>query len=334
MSTDTGARRRTVRTALLGAAGLVLAGCSGAGEEPAEDGGAFPSRPINVVVPYAPGGSADGTTRQLVAAAQETCGAQFVVRNETGGSGAVGFRAVLDAAPDGYTIGTASIELSILEHLGVVDITPDDYQGIMQYSEQPVAFAVPRDSPITSFQDLVDSDQERITVATSGTGSIYHLGYEGMALAAGVDDRTVNVPFDGASSALQAALGGQTDMVSVGAAEMRSFVESGELRALALAGEPVDYMPDDVPTLEEMGYDWTSTAILGLYAPAGVPQERVQQLSDCFDEARQSESFTGYMETTGLNQVHRDTEEFDAFLGEEYERFGEVVEAAGMGVDR
>lgn len=324
-------RRVLAGTSLALGAALIITACSGPDQQSIQAEEGFPSRSIDVVVPFAPGGSADGTTRQLVAEAEEACGTSFVIRNETGGAGSVGFRSALDSTPDGYTVGTAAIEMSILEHFGIVDILPErDVQGIIQYSEQPVAIAVPEDSPIESFEDLQTSENDRMTVATSGTGSIYHLGFGGMALAAGLDDRLVNAPFDGTASALQAAMGGQTDAVTAGAAELRPFVESGDLRALAVFGDPVDYFPQEVPTLEELGYDWDSTAVLGIYAPAGTPDEHVEFLSDCLDEARQSESFSEYMETTGLNQVHRDAEEFDAFLDEEYDRYGEVVREIGL----
>lgn len=325
-------RRRCA--AVLFAAAFVLAGCGGGDSEGAEqtdDGsGTFPSQPINLIVPYAAGGSADSTARQLAAVAQDTCGVPIIIRNATGGSGAVGFQATLSSPADGYTVGSGSIELSMLGHMGITDIEPDDYEGILQYSEQPVAFGVPADSPYETLQDVIDSD-DRVTVATSGTGGIYHMGFESMSLAAGIEDRTVNVPFDGAASALQAALGDQTDMVSVGAAEMRPHIESGAIRPLAIAGDPVDYLPDDVPTLQELGIDSETTAILGLYAPAGVPQDRIETLNECFNEARESEQFSDYMDTTGLNQRYRDAQEFDDFMAEEYDRFGELVDEIGMG---
>lgn len=312
--------------------GLVLAGCSGEGETETSDTGSgdFPSQPINLIVPYAAGGSADSTSRQLAAVAQDTCGVPIIIRNATGGSGLVGFEATLASPADGYTVGTGAIELAMLGHMGIGDIQPEDYQGIMQYSEQPVAFAVPADSPYQSLQDVIDSD-DRITVATSGTGGIYHLGFESMALASGIDDRAVNVPFDGAASALQAALGDQTDMVSVGAAEMRPHIESGALRPLAVAGDPVEYLPEDVPTLQELGIDSETTAILGLYVPDGVPEDRVEILNECFNEARESEQFSSYMDTTGLNQRYRDAQEFDQFLSDEYDRSGELMAEIGMG---
>lgn len=324
-------RTRRRAAAAVGALTLtaLVAACGQNGEGD-DTGAAFPSRPIDLIVPFAAGGSADGTARQLAAAAGDTCGVPIIVRNETGGSGAVGFNAVISADPDGNTIGVAAVELSTLPHLGVVDITPDDYSGIMQYSEQPVAYAVPKNSPLNSFKDLL-AVRHQINVATSGTGSIYHLGFAGMAQKAGIQQYAINVPFDGASSALQAALGGHTDMVTVGAAEMRSFVEGGELRALALAGDPVEYMAD-VPTLRSLGVDWEATAILGLIAPAGVPQDRITLLNECFNKARSSEQFTGYMSTLGLNSVYRDAAQFDAFMSQEYDRYEQVLRDAGIGV--
>lgn len=324
-------KRRRLAAAVI-TTSFVLAGCGGEPEtDSGETGsGTFPSQPITLIVPYAAGGSADSTSRQLAAVAQDTCGVPIIIRNATGGSGLVGFEATLSSPADGYTVGTGSIELSMLGHMGIGDIEPDDYQGIMQYSEQPIVFGVPDDSPYQSLRDVIDSG-DRVTVATSGTGGIYHLGFESMSLAAGIQDRTVNVPFDGAASALQAALGEQTEMVSVGAAEMRPHIESGALRPLAIAGDPVDYLPEDVPTLKELGLDSETTAILGLYVPEGVPQERVEILNECFNEARESEQFSSYMDTTGLNQRYRDAQEFDDFLGEEYDRFGELMTEIGMG---
>lgn len=291
----------------------------------------FPSKPINLIVPFSPGGSADGTTRQLATTAAETCGTDIIVRNETGGSGAVGFQSVASAAPDGYTVGTASIELSILSHLGVSPISPDDVRGVMQYSEQPIAYAVPPNSDIQSIDDVINTDTD-LTVASSGTGSIYHIGFEGMAQEAGISDKLRNVPFDGSASAIQAALGEQTDMVAVGAAEMAPYVESGQLRALAVAAETRadDIMPD-VPTLDEVGIDWTSNAILGLFLPAGTPDDVTQKLNDCFNQARQNPGFAEYMDNLGFTQEHKGVADFDEFLNEEFDRYDEVVDNAGIG---
>ncbi|MDX5893760.1 tripartite tricarboxylate transporter substrate binding protein [Rubrobacter radiotolerans] len=299
----------------------------GAGASEAE----FPSEQIEIIVPFSPGGSADQSARQMAVEAEETCGTGFIVSNQTGGAGAIGFQAVANAEPDGYTLGVAAIELAIVDHLGVTPLPPGSVRGVMQYSLQPVAYAVPADSEWETIDDFVAAAEEGpVTVATSGTGSIYHVGFAGMADEAGVLDNTVNIPFDGASAALQAVLGGQTDMVSVGAAEMAPQVESGDLRPLAVAGEErADILPD-TPTLGEEGYEWTSGAILGIIAPPDTPDERIQTLNECLNEARQSESFSSWMETSGFTQEYKNGAEFDAFLAEEYDRYGVVLDSIGL----
>lgn len=315
-------RRQRPRRWVAAACALVLAfaaaACGASGEQDAA--GSFPAQPIDLVVPFSAGGSADGTARQLAALGQQHCGVPIIVRNETGGSGAVGFNTVMSADPTGYTVGVAAMELALLPHLGVAQFGPDDYLGVMQYSEQPVGFAVPAGSPIRTFDDLRQV-RRQINVATSGTGSIYHVAFEGMAQRAGLQEYLVNVPFDGSSAALQAALGGHTDMVVVGAAEMRPFVEDGELRALAVTGETGQYM-QDVPTLRS----------LGLFTAAGVPSDRINTLNECFRKARDSEQFQRYMTNQGLRSVYKDAGQFDAFWREEYTRYGEVMRQAGIGV--
>lgn len=322
-------RARTWRAAGIALGGaLALTACTdGGGPQGTDEGG---GDQINLVVPFDAGGSADGTARQLAVEAEQTCGKDIVVRNETGGSGTVGFQSVASSPADGTTIGVAAIELAILPHLGVSPIGPDDVRGIMQYSEQPVAFGVPENSDIDDVEELFTTEED-VTVATSGTGSIYHIGFSGAAQT-GDQPNMRNVPYSGSAPAVQATLGEETDMVTVGAAEMAPYVvEGGGLRPIAVAGEQrVDILPD-TPTLQEIGVDWTSYAILGLFAPAGTSDEAITELNECFNEARQSESFSNYMTNLGFTQEYKDAEEFDAFLQEEHERYGRVVEQAGLG---
>ncbi|MDR7304413.1 tripartite tricarboxylate transporter substrate binding protein [Haloactinomyces albus] len=307
---------------------LGTSACSGLGEE-----GPFPSDSINIVVPYSPGGSADQTARLLAKEAQKTCGTDVVVRNREGSAGAVGFQATANAKPDGYTVGVAAIELAILEHLGTAQVSTEDVRGVMQYSLQPIAYGVPKDSPLKTMDDVIKAAKNGgVSVATSGTGSIYHIGFAGMAQKAGVSKGMTNVPFDGAATALQAALGKQTDMVTVGAGELRPYVESGQLRALAIAGDQrqPDVLPG-VPTLKEQGINWTSGAILGLVVPKETPDARVQKLNSCFNKARQSEEFVNFMKTQGFTRKYRDAAEFDAYMKEQYKRYGKLVDSLGIG---
>lgn len=306
---------------LSAAAVFALAACGG-GSASSED---FPSERIEMIVPWAAGGGTDQTARQLATAAEETCGTDIVVSNQTGSTGAVGYQAAADAEPDGYTVGLATAELAIIEHLGVAQITPEDVTAVMQYNLEPGVISVPSDSPYESIEDLVaEAKGQDVTVSTSGTGSIWHVGYAGMNQRFGVE--MTNVPFDGSAPAITAVLGGQTDANSAGVGEIVAQVDAGELKPLVvMADERVEQFPD-TPTLKEEGIDWANGAWRGLIVANGTPDNRVQALNKCFKEAYDTEEFQSFMDKQSFGLEYRSAEEFGTYMQNEYERFGQVVQ--------
>ena len=204
---------------------------------------------IELIVPWDAGGGTDQTARQLASAAEDTCGANVIVSNQTGSTGAVGHRAAADAEPDGYTVGVVTVEIAMVNHLGVAQITPEDLKGVMQYNFDPAAITVGADSPYQTIDDFVSAGEsdEKVRVGTSGTGSIWHVSAAAMAQEVGAD--YTYVPFDGAAPAIQAVLGGQIESTAASGAEVAPQVESGDLRPLAVMGEDrIDVLPD-TPTL-------------------------------------------------------------------------------------
>lgn len=305
---------------------LGLAACGG-GEGGDGGGEEFPSEQIELIVPWAAGGGTDQTARQLASAAEDSCGTNVIVSNQTGSTGAVGHRAAADAEPDGYTVGIATAELAMVNHLGVAQITPDDLKGVMQYNFDPAAITVGADSPYQTIDDFVSAGEsdKTVRIGTSGTGGIWHISAAGMAEEVGAD--YTYVPFDGAAPAIQAVLGGQIEATAASGAEVAPQVESGELRPLAVMGEDrVDVLPD-TPTLQEQGIDYTSGTWRGLAVPNDTPDERVQTLNECFKEAYDSAAFQDFMEQNGFGMVYKPAEEFEQFMSEEYERFGNVIES-------
>lgn len=313
---------------------LVLVACGGGGGETQAggegDGDEFPSEQIEMIVPWDAGGGTDQTARQLAAAAEETCGTDIIVSNQTGSTGAVGHQAAADAEPDGYTVGVATVEIAMVNHLGVAQITPEDVQGVMQYNFDPAAVSVAADSPIQTIDDFVEATKssDPMRVATSGTGSIWHIAAAGLAQEAGGE--ITNVPFDGAAPAIQAVLGGQVEATTASGAEVAPQVEAGKLRPLAVMGEEsIDILPD-TPTLKEEGIDWTSGAWRGLVVANDTPQDRVQTLNECYKEAYDSESFQKFMEENGFGLVYKPADEFESFMDEEYENYGDIIESLNI----
>ena len=321
-------------------AGL-LNGCGGGGGGGGDNGGdgggnggggdgqedAFPSERIELIVPWSAGGGTDQTARQLANAAEESCGTDIIVSNQTGSTGAVGFRAAADANADGYTIGVVMVEISMINHLGIADITPDAVKGVLQYNFDPAAISVSSDSEIKSLDDFVAAikGDKPVRVSTSGTGSIWHISAAGMAKAAG--GKITNVPFDGAAPAIQAVMGGQVEATTASGAEVASQVESGSLTPLATMGEEkIDILPD-TPTLKESDIDWSAGAWRGLAVPSETPDEVVKTLNDCFKQAYDSDGFQEFMKQNGFGTVYKPAQEFETYMDEEFERFGNVIES-------
>ncbi|WP_017611813.1 tripartite tricarboxylate transporter substrate binding protein [Nocardiopsis salina] len=265
----------------------------------------------------------------MAAAAEETCGVSTVVSNQEGAGGAIGFRTTADAPPDGSTVGVVSVELAMLAHQGVTDVTPHDVTGLIQYNFDPSALTVASDGPHDSVHDVVESARsgEGVIVGTSGAGSIWEFAAEVLADEQGVE--MTYAPFEGAAPAITAVLGGQVDAVTVSGAEVLPQVESGELTSLAVMGEErLDILPE-APTLREEGIDWISGTWRGLALPEGTPQETVDELESCFADAARSEQFTDFMDTGGFGVEHRGSEEFDGFMAEEFEAFGDEADGDG-----
>lgn len=314
---------------LAGAAVLGTAGCGGGGSGEGED---FPSDTIEMIIAYDAGGSTDVSIRELAQLGEDTCGVNIIASNQTGSAGAVGFQATANSEPNGYTVGGTATELAYLRELGTADIGPDDLRGVMRYALNPHVFFIPSDSPYDTLEDVLNAaeDGETINVATSGTGSVYHLAFAGMALEAGLIDQFTNLPFDGGAPAVQAAISGQADMTVVVYSEAQSQVDAGRLRPIAVAGDERLDVISDTPTLKEEGIDWTSSSHLGLAVPADTPDGRVQTLNECLREALESDEFQEAMEEQQLTIAYQGPEEFDEYLREIADKYGRVIEEAGI----
>ncbi|WP_298993087.1 tripartite tricarboxylate transporter substrate binding protein [uncultured Pseudokineococcus sp.] len=319
---------RTRRLALSAALPLVLlaAACGGSDTSgTSEDAAAvYPEEDITLIVQAAAGGGSDLASRTLAAELEPALGTSIVVENRPGASGSTAMQYVGDQEADGYTIGFAPVEISMLGHQGF-DIDPADYTFLGQIMLAPGVLSVPVDSPYETLADFVEAAQDQpISVANSGAGSIWEAAALGLADETGA--QLTPVPFDGGGPALAAVVGGQVDAGVAGTGETASAVEQGQVRALAVFhDERLDRLPD-VPTAAEEGYDLEFGGWGGIYGPAGLPDDVRTRLEEAVAEAAQSDTFTETMTTAGNLPVYKDGEKFTAFVDSEYERFGTIFE--------
>lgn len=315
-------RRAYLKSAGVATAGI--AGLAGCGDLSSDD--EFPDQDIEMIVPWASGGGTDRTARQLADLVEDELDTSVFVTNQTGGSGSTGFNAIANSEPDGYTVGVTTVEIATINHLDIADVTPDALDPVIQYNFDPASLTVHEDAPYGTIEEFVDYAEDNpgeINVSNSGIGAIWHLAGAGFELEAGID--LEHIGYDGGNPATTAVVNREVEATTASGAEVASQVLDGPLEALAVFGDDrLDLFPD-TPTLQEAGYDFTMGAWRGLTVPEGTDEERVEVLADAFTAVYESDEFQDFMENNGFGLVYRDTEEFGAFMDDEFDRFGTII---------
>lgn len=244
----------------------------------------YPTKPVTIVVPFAPGGGTDIGTRIVAQKLSQLWGQPVVVDNKGGAGGNVGLESVSRAKPDGYTlltgnVGTQSINPTLYKKL---NYNPDtSFVPIGQFAELPFVLVVPVTLPANNAKELValaKTQPGKLTYASSGTGGSPHLSAETFAISTGT--QLLHVPYKGGGAAMTDLISGQVDMLFVSVLETSAHIKSGRLKALAItSSQRVPALPD-VPTLQESGITGAeSGSWLGLLAPAGTPPDIIDKIS-------------------------------------------------------
>ncbi|WP_198961214.1 tripartite tricarboxylate transporter substrate binding protein [Pseudonocardia sp. MH-G8] len=332
--------RGTRLAALPAALVMVLAACGGGagggGGEPAspcDTAPDFPSRPIELIVPWAAGGGTDSVARYIGTALGERLETQVNVVNRTGGSGVVGHSAIATARPDGTTIGLATVEITMMHWQGLTDLTHEQLTPIGLVNSDAAGVTVRADSPFTDVSQLLAAAGQPGAATASGTGrgGIWDLSRAGMLLEAGLPPDAIRwVPSEGAAPALQELVAGGIDVSTASLVENQTMIEAGRAKALAVMAEERDAKFPDVPTLREQGLDFTMAAWRGIAGPEGLPEDVVSELSCHLDGIVHSPEYEEFMGTAGFGIVWRDAAGFGEYLAEQDAEKGEIMRAAGL----
>lgn len=270
-------------------------GGNAASNNPSSGGSDFPNQTITLICPYGAGGGTDVLLRSLADAASKIAGVNIVVENITGGNGATGVVTMMDAAPDGYTIGSCSGEWVALKEMG---LAPEDFdynnsEMIMHYNFDPACYLVPVDSPYQTIEDIVEAAKAapgEITLGVTAAGGSHHLASLLFQKESGAEFNVV--PYsEGSAACVTALMSGQVEIGSVCPAEAIAQIQAGQVRILGICSEERLATYPDVPTLKESGYNVVYGAWRGLCAPKGTPTEVVEKLEDIFMAAADSDSF-------------------------------------------
>ena len=295
----------------------------------------WPSRPVQLVIPFPPGGGTDIIGRAIAAKMQERIGRSVVVDNRPGAGGMIGTQQVARAAPDGHAVvigitNTFAINQTFFKAMSYDPVK--DFEPISLLAVGPHILVIHPDTPAKTFAEYVDyvrKNRGKLSYASYGNGSTSHLITEMLKQTHGLD--LVHVPYKGIPPALADVMGNRVSMLVSSSAPAIPLVLGGRLRAIAIHGDKrIDSLPE-VPTMAELGYKDAGLQIwYGLFAPAGTPRPVVERLNAEVRAAMATKEVQEQFAKGGVYPAGMGVDEFTAFVKAETERWGRLVELAGM----
>jgi tripartite-type tricarboxylate transporter receptor subunit TctC len=295
---------------------------------------AYPSRPVRMIVPSAPGGSPDINSRELANELTKQMGQQVVVENRPGASGILGYEALARATPDGYTFAYISNFIATNPSF-YSKLSYDffrDFQPVIFYFRGLNVLTVSLSLPVRSVKELIDharANPGKLSFGSSGIGATPHLSME--LFKSMTDTAMVHVPYKGTQQALTDVFSGQIDILCDNLASMLPFVRAGRVRALAVTSIKRSAAIPELPTLDEAGlpgYEYTGWS--GMAVPKGVPRAIVVQLNAEINKALLSPAVTKGIASRGGTPVGGTPEEFAEQVRKETARLGKLIKSVGI----
>lgn len=290
----------------------------------------YPSRPITLIIPAGAGGSHDLTARAFTSVANQYLGQPIVVELRPGGGGAIGSEEVAQAEPDGYTLLFGGPNWSsTLPAVEGRSRGPDDLEAVCRINYSPVMVAARLDAPYQTFDEMIAWAKENpgeLVFGNAGPWSQADLTWKQISEITGIETRSV--PHDGGGPSTVALLGGHVDVAINPTTTFFTYLQSGQIRPLAILDDERDPNFPDVPTAKELGVDVTYNLWRGVLAPKGTPEEVIQELSDACGEMVQDETVTAMISRLGDRVQYLSGEDFEPVWREEFElhrRLGEEL---------
>jgi len=301
----------------------------------AQDTGAYPNRPIKLIVTVPPGGAADFIARLLASKLSAQMGQSIIVENKAGASGVVASDFVAKSAPDGYTL----LQSSITTHgIGPHLMTKLPYDPITSFTPITMLASLPlimtinadlKAQNLSEFIVLAKQSPNKLAFASSGNGGAPHMAGELFTAATSI--AMIHAPYRGSGPAVADLVGGQVQVMFDGAPSLLPYINTGKIRALAAASPRRNPLLPSTPTFAELGFPSVNVALwYGLMAPVGTPPEIVARLNREVNQALKSSEIQERFASQGTEALGGTPEQAASYMRHELDRWGPVVKKAGI----
>ena len=295
----------------------------------------FPTRPVTMVVPFAPGGSSDQAARPLANALSRIWGQPVVIVNKPGAGSGVGMAATAEARPDGYTIVLTNPGFTLLPATDALfDRKPlfsaDQFVPLARVAAEPTLLVVTSSAPWNTLQEFVAEAKKRPSELSYGSSGTYGAGHVPVEMVAHAADIKLNhVAYTGGGPALTATLGNEVNIMASAPTVFAGMIKGGQLRPLAVTGSSRLPLLPEVPTAIELGYDVEFYIWAGLFAPSKVTPDVVKLLREGIAKAVQDPEYRKNMDNLGLPVAYLDGPEFAKYLASESEDLKAAINQIG-----
>lgn len=294
----------------------------------------YPERPISFICPWSAGGGSDRIARIMATIMEKELGKPVTVINRVGGGGVIGHYEIAAAKPDGYTIGMATAEITMMHWMGMTQVSYKDYKAIALINEDPAGVLVRADAPWKTLEDLQAAIKVKPgTMKASGTsrGGIWDLSRYGWLSSLKLKDSDLPwVPLAGAAPSLQELIAGGIDVVNCSLPEAGPLIEAKKVRALAIMANQRDPRYPDVPTLLERKIKFSSSSYRGVVVPAKTPDTIVKKLEKVVLKVAKSKEYIDMMNKNGFGCAALNRNQFAKFLAKKDKEHQKILTGMGL----